>query len=322
MRVIFFGSPPFATPILEALLSSRHRPVAVVTQPTREAGRGRRPQPSAVAELAAAHGLELLRPESARDPVFQGQLRVLAPDVLLVASYGELLDEALLAIPTKGALNVHGSLLPRWRGASPVQAAILAGDTQTGVSIQRMVRKLDAGDVLLTRSTDIGATETGGELTARLAQLGAAAALEALDAVHGDRARFTPQDESQVTHCRKIAKSAGWLDWGRDAVQLERQVRAYTPWPGARARLVDGRELTVVQSAAEEGERAGLPGALDAEALARGELRVAAGSGWLHVLEVQPAGKRPLGVGEWLRGARLQKSSAFVPAPSEAQGDR
>lgn len=329
MRVIFFGSPPFATPILGALLESHHRPVAVVTQPAREAGRGRRPQPSPVAELAEAHGIGLLRPESAREPAFQAQLRALQPDVLLVASYGELLDEALLSIAPRGALNVHGSLLPRWRGASPVQAAILAGDARTGVSIQRMVRKLDAGDVLLARETEIEAEETGGALTARLATLGAEAAIAALDLVRAGRAEFTSQDDSLVTHCRKIPKSAGWIDWTQSAEQLARHVRAFTPWPGARSRLADGRELTVVRSRAEpevtdaprsfiEGsaiERSAIDsGALDREALARGELRVATGSGWLQLLEVQPAGKRALAVGEWLRGARLDPHSAFVSA--------
>lgn len=314
MRVIFFGSPPFATPILGALLESHHRPVAVVTQPAREAGRGRRPQPSPVADLAEAHGIELLRPESARDTEFQAQLRALEPDVLLVASYGELLDDTLLAIAPRGALNVHGSLLPRWRGASPVQAAILAGDARTGVSIQRMVRKLDAGDVLLARETDIEAEETGGALTARLAALGAEAAIAALDLVRAERAVFTPQDESRVTHCRKIPKSAGWIDWTQSAERLARHVRAFTPWPGARGRLADGRELTVVRARAEPAQKDAPPGALDADALGRGELRVATGSGCLQLLDVQPAGKRALAVGEWLRGARLDPTSAFVPA--------
>lgn len=330
MRVVFFGSPPFATPILGALLESHHRPVAVVTQPAREAGRGRRPQPSPVADLAEAQGIVLLRPESARDPAFQAQLRALQPDVLLVASYGELLDDTLLAIAPRGALNVHGSLLPRWRGASPVQAAILAGDARTGVSIQRMVRKLDAGDVLLARETDIESEETGGELTARLAALGAEAALLALDLVQTGRGEFTPQDEALVTHCRKIPKSAGWIDWSQPAAQLARHVRAFTPWPGARSRLADGRELTVVRARAELEtpdaprslvDRVSLdPGALDRDALGRGELRVATGAGWLQLLEVQPAGKRALEVGEWLRGARLDPSSAFVPA--SLGGDR
>lgn len=325
MRVIFFGSPPFATPILGALLESHHCPVAVVTQPARDAGRGRRPQTSPIADLAEAQGIELLRPESARDPAFQAQLRALQPDVLLVASYGELLDDSLLAIAPRGALNVHGSLLPRWRGASPVQAAILAGDARTGVSIQRMVRKLDAGDVLLARETVIESEETGGALTARLAALGAEAALSALDLLRAGRGEFTPQDESLVTHCRKIPKSAGWIDWIQPAAQLARHVRAFTPWPGARSRLADGRELTVVRSRAEpeptDAPRRALdPGAIDHDALERGELRVVTGAGWLQLLEVQPAGKRALEVGEWLRGARLDPSSAFVSAG--AGGDR
>src|SRR5689334_7486139 len=171
MRVVFLGSPPFALPVLERLLASRHKVLALVTQPDRPRGRGMKVAPSPLVELARARGLPVLQPNDTRDADFVGQMRGLKPDVLLVASYGEILREELLTLGHRGALNVHASLLPRHRGASPIQAAILAGDAETGVSVQRMVLRIDAGDVLLEERTPIGPNETSGELLARLAQL-------------------------------------------------------------------------------------------------------------------------------------------------------
>jgi len=319
VRVVFFGSPPFATPILAALIRSPFRPVAVATQPERDAGRGRKPAPSAVADRAAQAGIPVVRPTSARDAAFKHSLAQFEPDVLVVASYGELLDDELLAIAPRGALNVHGSLLPRWRGASPVQAAILAGDLETGVAVQRMVRKLDAGDVLLERTTPIGADETAGELAERLADLGALAIEDALARVAAGTAVFTPQDESRVTHCRKIPKAAGTIDWHVDAASLVRHVRAYSPWPGARAVLLDGRELVLAEVVEAAGVGALEPGAIDPTSLRDGRLVVAAGTGAVEVLRVQPAGKRLLPAAEWLRGARLGEDAVFATAPTSSK---
>jgi methionyl-tRNA formyltransferase len=317
VRVVFLGSPPFAAPTLRSLLGSRHHPVAVVTPPDKPRGRGKKGQgkrveESDVARLAREAEVRLLRPDSARDPAFLAELRALEPDVCLVASYGELLDEEFLSIPRLGSLNVHGSLLPRHRGASPVQAAILAGDEETGVSIQRVVMALDAGDVLLERRTPIGPEETAGELFARLAELGAEAALEALDRLADGTARFTPQDPELVTVCKKIVKAAGAIDWSRDATSLARLVRAMNPWPGARTTAPGGKPLVVQRAAEVSG--AGAPG----ELIEAGErCVVACGSGALELSLVQPAGKRAMTAAEWLRGARLESGDRLGVAEEE-----
>lgn len=318
MRLVFLGSPPFALPTLAALLESRFRPVAVVTPPDRPRGRGRRVEPSPVASLAEAAGVPLLRPTSARDAAFQAELADLAPDLMLVVSYGELLDEAFLALAP--ALNVHGSLLPRHRGASPVQAAILAGDAETGVSIQRIVKALDAGDVLHERRTPIGPDETAGELFERLAALGAEAALEALALVEDGRATYAPQDPDLVTHCRKIKKDAGRVDWTRPADELARLVRAMAPWPSAQAQLPEdlgGKGLKIHRARAlVDGHGAGVtPGTV---LTADVRFVVACGDGALELLDVQLEGKRAMPAADLLRGLRL---GAGVVLPSTADGE-
>jgi methionyl-tRNA formyltransferase len=258
--------------------------------------------PSPLVELARARGLPVLQPNDTRDADFVGQMRGLKPDVLLVASYGEILREELLTLGHRGALNVHASLLPRHRGASPIQAAILAGDAETGVSVQRMVLRLDAGDVLLELRTPIGPNETSGELLARLAQLGAQAALRALDEVEGGKARFVPQDESRATLARKLQKQHGRVDWNKDARELERLVRALNPWPLARCPDGQGGELALLAVRALEGAPCARPGTL----LSASEgAQVACGSGALELLRVKPAGKAAMDGAAWLRGARL-----------------
>ena len=325
LRLAFLGSPPFAIPILARLLDSPFRPLAVVTAPDKPAGRGRQPQPSPVAELARQAGVELLRPARLRPargsgdlPPERQRLAALDLDVVLVASYGELLDAAFLALPRRGCLNVHGSLLPRHRGASPVQAAILAGDEITGVSIQRIVLELDAGDLLLSHSLAIGPHETAGELFERLALLGAEAAVQALELVAAGRDRYTPQDASRATHCRKLDKAAGLLDWRRSAAELDRQVRAYTPWPGAHAVLPNGLQATLLAVRPSLEPRALGPGVIEVSGpTSAARLWVGTGAGVLEILELKPAGKRALAAAEFLRGARLE-SGARLRLPAEA----
>lgn len=325
LRLAFLGSPPFATPILARLIASPFRPLAVVTAPEKPAGRGRQPQVSPVAELAREAGIELLRPARLRPDRHSGalpperqRLADLGLDLILVASYGELLDAAFLALPRRGCLNIHGSLLPRHRGASPVQAAILAGDEVTGVSIQRIVLELDAGDLLLSKPLAIGPRENAGQLFQRLAALGAEAAVEALELVAAGTDRYTPQDAARATHCRKLDKAAGQLDWRRSAAELERQVRAFTPWPGAHAELADGTRWTLLE----------VRPSTDALSLAPGQLLcggpgpaarlwVGTGRGALEILALKPAGKRALGAAEFLRGARLA-DGARLQLPTEA----
>ncbi|HEX6881839.1 MAG TPA: methionyl-tRNA formyltransferase [Planctomycetota bacterium] len=309
MRLVFLGSPPFATPVLTRLVESPHRPLAIVTQPARAQGRGRKVAESDVAALARAHGIELLEPQSVREPAVMARLAELAPDVFLVVSYGEILRPEFLALPRIVALNVHPSLLPRHRGATPIQAALLAGDEVTGVAIQKVVQELDAGDLLLLRETPIRPGETAGELAARLAEWSGELVLEALDALEAGTARYVPQDAARATRCRKIRKEDGRLDWSRPARELEGRVRAMNPWPGAATTLPGGGELQVWRARTVEG--AGEPGTL-LEAGPR--LVVAAGTGALEVLEVQAPGKRPLPAAEFLRGARLAAGARLGPA--------
>lgn len=305
MRLVFLGSPPFATPVLARLSRSRFRPLCVVTQPPRGRGRGRKVGESAVAELARAEGIELLEPETVRDPAVLAHLGALAPDVFLVVSYGEILREEFLALPRVVALNVHPSLLPRHRGATPIPAALLAGDEVTGVAIQKVAKELDSGDLLLSRATPIAPGETAGELLARLAQWSGELVLEALELVESGKARYTPQDPARATTCKKLTKEHGRIDWKRPARELERLVRAMNPWPGATTRLAHGAELLVWRARAASAE--GMTGAEPGTILEAGpRWRVAAGDGTLELLEVQVAGKRALAADEFLRGARQQ----------------
>lgn len=307
MRVVFLGSPPFATPVLARLVASPFRPVAIVTQPARAQGRGRKVAESSVAALAKEHGIELLEPESVREPAVLEKLRALAPDVFLVVSYGEILREEFLAIPRLVSLNVHPSLLPRWRGATPVPATLLAGDAVTGVAIQKVARELDAGDLLLVRETPVRELETAGELLARLAEWSGELVLEALALVASGRAVYTPQDHARATHCRKLSKESGRIDWTKSARELEHLVRAMNPWPGATTTLPDGTPLAVWRARALD-----VPPAAPGTVLESAKrLLVAAGSGALEVLEVQQPGKRALPAVDWLRGARLAPASTL-----------
>jgi methionyl-tRNA formyltransferase len=319
VRTCLLGSPPFATPILERLATSRHELAAVVTPPDRPRGRGRKVEPSQLVLAAQHHALRVLQPAQPKSADFVGELAVLAPDALVVASYGVILPRAVLELAPHGALNVHASLLPRHRGASPVQAAILCGDRETGVSVQRMVVELDAGDVLLERRIAIGPGTTAPELLAELAELGADALVDALDALESGTAAFRPQDAARVTWAKKIEKEHGHIDFTQPAERIERQVRALAGWPGARCRDPKGRELTVLRAAVVPDAR-GAPG----ELLECGpRMLVATGSGALEILELVPAGKRALPAAEFLRGARLERGQRLgsePPVPSFVVG--
>lgn len=315
MRLVFAGSPPFATPILRALLESRHRVLALVTPPDRPRGRGQRVATSPLAEMAAAprSGVEppeVLRTANANDEAVLDRLESLRPDAMVVASFGQLLGERFLALAPSGALNVHASLLPKHRGAAPVAAAIAAGDAETGVSIQRIVKKLDAGPVCARAATAIDPAETAGALTARLAELGAETLLRALDDVEAGRARFEAQDEASATYARKLSKESGRIEWTRRASDLARFVRAMTPWPGAWTELRAGEErrrLRVLAARAKDSSvSAAVPGTiLAAIAGPAGELAIATASGALVLEELQPEGGRVMSASEFLRGRPL-----------------
>jgi methionyl-tRNA formyltransferase len=334
LRLVFLGSPPFATPVFSALLESRHSVLALVAKPDKPSGRGRKVDESPLVTIARERDVPVLQPTTTRDPDFVQRLRGIDPEVLVVASWGEILRKEMLELAPNGALNVHASLLPRHRGASPIQAAILAGDEQTGVSVQRIVAKLDEGDVLVRLETPIVEHETAGELLARLAEMGGTAIVGALDEIEKGTARFRPQDSSRATYASKIEKDAGWIDWTKRSVDLERHVRAMTPWPGARTKLADGRELVVLDLLPVSGapewivdeigpENLGWPlyprvldplnGPVPGTIVVVSDAPfVVTGQGLVELRKLKPAGKGAMDGSAWLRGAHLEPGARFT----------
>jgi methionyl-tRNA formyltransferase len=315
LRFVFLGSPPFATPVLARLCESRHRALALVTPPDRPRGRGRGVEASSLIELARSRAIPVLQPADVHAPEALAELRALGPDVLVVASFGVILKPALLSLAPRGALNVHASLLPRHRGASPIQAAILCGDPTTGVSVQRIVQRLDEGDVLCARERTILPEETAGELLASLASLGGEAIVEGLDRLEDSTAVFTPQDPSRATYARKLEKEHGHIDFSRSDAELARHVRAMNPWPMARCLDPRGRELSLLRARVSIAQTppASQPGRL---LEARTRMVLATGEGALEAAEVLPAGKRPMSGVEFLRGARLEVGELFGALPA------
>jgi methionyl-tRNA formyltransferase len=298
LRVVFAGTPEFAVPCLAALLRGPTPPIAVYTQPDRPAGRGRKLQPSPVKQAALEAGIEVRQPVTLRDPEEQAALRALAPDLMIVVAYGLILPQAVLDIPRHGCWNVHASLLPRWRGAAPIQRAIEAGDETTGVCLMQMEKGLDTGPVLLSLATPIGAEETGGELHDRLAALGAEVLADGVGLLRaGLRPRPVPQPEAGVTYAAKLDKQEARLDWRQPAATLARRVRAFSPWPVAEAEVA-GERLRVHRARPLDRVHHAAPGSL--LAASRDGLDIACGEGVLRLTEVQRAGGRALAAADYL----------------------
>jgi methionyl-tRNA formyltransferase len=301
LRVVFMGSPSFAVPSLDAIVAAGYTVVAVVTQPDRPAGRGSALQMPESKVAALRHEIEVFQPESFKDAANVDRLRGYAPDLFVVAAYGKILPRAVLEIPTRGCVNVHASLLPRWRGASPVGAAILAGDRITGVSIMEMALKMDAGPVIWSASTEIGDSDTTGSLEARLATLGAETLISTLPRWLDGRLSAVPQDEALVTYCRPIAKHEGHLRTAMTAVQAERAIRAYNPWPVAHV-LYGGERLAIWSASARAALSGDLPGTLR---MVDKRLEIAlADNTWLELHEVQRPGGRHITAQQFLSGER------------------
>ncbi|MDZ7752107.1 MAG: methionyl-tRNA formyltransferase [Gammaproteobacteria bacterium] len=309
MRILFAGTPEFAAQHLRALLDSPHRLVGVLTQPDRPAGRGRRLAAGPVRRLAEAHGLPLLQPPSLRSEDTLAPLRAWAPDVMVVVAYGLLLPQVVLDIPARGCLNVHASLLPRWRGAAPIQRAILAGDRETGVSVMHMEAGLDSGPVYLQSPCPIHATDTAGDLHDRLARLGPGALLVVLGHLEAGTARTTAQDDSRATYAAKLHKSEARLDWQQSAAAIDRAVRAFNPWPVAHCYL--GDTLLRIWDCMPLAVAAGAPPGTISNAGPEG-LTVATGDDDILITRLQLAGGRPMAVADYLHahadptGARLK----------------
>jgi len=297
MRIVFFGTPEFAVPSLRALLRERYQVVGVVTQPDRPQGRSRSTLvPPPVKQEAERAGIPVLQPVRPLGDVFLAGLRRLEPELGIVVAYGHLLRPTVLSLPAQGMINVHASLLPRWRGAAPIQHAILAGDRETGISIMQMEEGLDSGPVLHRIATPLDEGETAGSLAARLSELGATALVDALSLLAAGFAKPEPQDAAAMTLAPKIDRDSARLDWRREAAALARQVRAFDPAPGAWATLADA---PVKLFGAVATDQAGEPGRVLAAA---DQLVVGTGHGALEVREVQPAGRTRLTVGDWVHG--------------------
>ncbi len=294
------GTPQFAVPSLRVLIERQDPLVGVVTQPDQPAGRGLARHPSAVKACALEHHIPIFQPAKLRPPEVLERLRAWRPDLLVIAAYGKLLPKSLLDLPSRGCINVHASLLPRYRGAAPIQWAIANGETRTGITIMRVNERMDAGDILLQKVLPVSAGETGGSLHDKLAALGAKTLDRALSLFKTGRLVARPQDESQVTYAAAIRKEDGRVDWTQDATSIERRIRAFNPWPSAYTSL--GGKLLKIHAArlAPPPASGAAPGTVVRSA--PGQLLVTTGRGTLALEEVQLAGKKRLAVAEFLKG--------------------
>lgn len=313
MRILFFGSGAFAISSFEALLGAGHELVALVTQPDREKGRGRRLASPPLKRVAERNGIAVLQPPRVREPGLASTLVAYAPEVQVVVAYGQILPGVLLRIPPHGTLNVHASLLPAYRGAAPIQWAIVNGEQETGVTTMLLDEGLDTGPILLARSTPIGSEETAAELTPRLASLGAALLLETLRGIEQGSLRPVPQDATLATLAPPIRRIDGRIDWGLTAQAIACRVRGFQPWPGAWT-LFAGRSVKVLRAGTASEAHASAPGSV--VAVGREALLVACGERTtLAVTEVQPESRRPMAAPAFASGARLRPGDRFATVP-------
>ena len=305
LRIVFAGTPEFAAEHLKALLNSPYQVVAVYTQPDRPAGRGQKLMPSPVKQLALQHEIAVYQPQTLRDPAAQAELAALKPDLLVVVAYGLILPQVVLDIPRLGCINSHASLLPRWRGAAPIQRAIQAGDAESGVTVMQMEAGLDTGPMLLKVSTPISADDTGGSLHDRLAELGPPAVLQAIDGLAAGSLRGEVQDDSLATYAHKLNKDEALLDWSRPAVELERLIRAFNPWPICHSSL-NGAPLKVLaaQLVTEPDAGRGAPGEI--LAASKDGLTVACADGALRLTRLQLPGGKALNFADLFNSRREQ----------------
>jgi methionyl-tRNA formyltransferase len=320
LRVVFFGTPAFAVPTLDALLASRHAVVVVVTQPDRPRGRGQKMSDAPVKARATAVGLPLLQPERLKDPAFIEALETLGADLGVVAAYGKILTDAVLATPRLGMINVHASLLPRYRGAAPVHRAIIAGEAETGVTIMRVVKALDAGAMMTTVRRAIGPEETSVGVETDLARLGAALLVETADALADGRAAETPQDDALANYAHRLTKEDGVVNWTLPAAAIHNLIRGLHPWPhaftfhhGKRLILIRSTIPTADASATNDMPANVEPGTIVEAAADR--LIVATGDGLLQLLTLQAEGKRAVSTRDFLAGHKLARGDRLTTIP-------
>ena len=303
LRIVFFGTPAFAVPTLERLLASPHPVVGVVTQPDRPRGRGHTVSDAPVKAVAVARGLPVAQPARLREPEAEARLRAWQPDLGVVAAYGKLIPDALLQVPRLGMINVHASLLPKYRGAAPVHRAVIAGETTTGVTIMRVIRELDAGGMFARVTRRIAEGETSVDVERDLAALGAELLVTVVDALSADGAHEEPQNDAEATYAPKLTKEEGLIDWTDSARAIHNQVRGLHPWPHAHT-LVGGTRLIVRRTHLMPDAASGhSPGSV--VHVSRSALHVAAGDGVVAIDEVQPEGKRAMEVRDFLAGHPL-----------------
>lgn len=309
MRAVFMGTPEIAATVLKSVLASKHEVIAVVTQPDKPKGRGHEMAFPPVKEVALEAGIPVLQPQRARDEAFIDELKALNPDIILVAAYGKLLPKAILDMPKFGCINVHASLLPKYRGASPIQWAVLNGDEKSGVTIMHMAEEMDTGDIIMTEEVVLAADETAGTLHDKLAEIGGPLLITAMDALETGRAPRLRQNEEEATHVKMLDKTMGNLNFSQPAVQLERFIRGLNPWPTAYTKL-DGKMLKLWRAAVVPTEEAGKvaknfePGTI--VAVEKESFDILTGDGILRVQELQLEGKRKMTAEEFLRGFKLE----------------
>jgi methionyl-tRNA formyltransferase len=309
LRIVFAGTPEFAAEHLKALLASPHEIVAVYTQPDRPAGRGQKLMPSPVKQLALENGLQVLQPPTLRDAQAQAELAALKPDLMVVVAYGLILPQVVLDIPRLGCINSHASLLPRWRGAAPIQRAVQAGDAESGVTVMQMEAGLDTGPMLLKVRTPITADDTGGSLHDRLAELGPPAVIEAIAGLASGTLMGEVQDDALANYAHKLNKEEARIDWSRPAIDLERLIRAFNPWPICHSTLNDA-PLKVLAGRIGEGQ--GQPGEI--LAASKDGLTVACGSGALLLTRLQLPGGKALNFSDLYNSRREQFAAGTVLA--------
>ena len=302
LRVAFFGTPEFAVPSLRALIASRHPIVGVVTQPDRARGRGQRVSDSPVKQTALEHRLDVLQPDRLRDDTFVAEFAQWAPDLGIVAAYGKLITDDLLRIPRHGMINVHASLLPKYRGAAPVHRAVINGDPETGITIMRVAKALDAGAMFAKSIRAIGPDETSAEVERDLAQLGAPLLMRVVEQIASGSAHEEPQDDSAATFAPRLTKDEGLIDWTLPAASLHNRVRGLYPWPHAYTYL-EGARLIVLKTRVEDQPATAAPGTI--VGVSRDEIEVSTGRGRIALLSIQPEGRRPMHVRDFLAGHPL-----------------
>lgn len=308
MRIIFMGTPDFSVPTLESLIASRHEIIAVVTQPDKPKGRGKEVQMTPVKETALQHGIPVYQPVRAREASFVEEMRSLAPDVMVVIAFGQILSKELLEVPGLGCVNIHASLLPKYRGAAPIQWAVINGDQKTGITTMMMDVGMDTGDMLEKLVIPLDEKETGGSLFDRMSLLGGDLILSTLDKLEDGTLVRIPQNHEEATHVKKIEKSMGDIDWTMEAAAIERLIRGLNPWPSAYTRW-NGRMLKIWEADVEADGQAGEAG--EVLAAAGSDLRVQTGSGILNIRSLQPEGKKRMDTAAFLRGYPVKAGERF-----------